>query len=103
MSFKFERCNGDAVPDVATLRNILQSEGYDVMEWTDAPGTVYPPHSHLDDQSHWVISGELELTVGPETYTLLAGNRDLLPAGTTHSAFVPGKAPVRYLIGVKRR
>jgi len=83
------------------LRQVLQSEGYEVMEWTDAPGTMYPPHSHSEDQSHWVISGELELTIDGETYTLLAGDRDFLPAHTMHTAFVPGKEPVRYLIGVK--
>ncbi|MGQ0763577.1 MAG: cupin domain-containing protein [Acidobacteriota bacterium] len=70
-------------------------------EWTDAPGTKYGPHSHLEDQSHWILSGELELRVGHETYTLRAGDRDYLPANTMHSAFVPGDEPVTYLIGAK--
>ena|SRR5450432_1731283 len=112
MSLQVERWPEPETPDAKTLRERLQSEGYTVFEWSDAPGTVYGPHSHSEDQSHWIISGELELTVagerGPqagglvgvlERYTLRAGDRDFLPANATHSAFVPGSEPVRYLIG----
>lgn len=99
MGLRIERSKGKA--NAATLRQRLQSEGYSVFEWTDAPGTSYGPHSHAEDQSHCIISGELELTVGEETYVLRAGDRDFLPANTLHSAFVPGDEPVRYLIGAK--
>ena len=88
-------------PDAEDLRRRLESEGYRVFEWTDAPGTVYGPHEHAQDQSHCIISGKLELTVAGETYTLGAGDRDFLSRNTTHSAFVPGPEPVRYLIGAK--
>jgi len=47
------------------------------------------------------LSGELELRVGHEIYTLRAGDRDFLPANTIHSAFVPGDEPVTYLIGAR--
>jgi quercetin dioxygenase-like cupin family protein len=47
------------------------------------------------------LNGELELTVGGESYTLRSGDRDFLSANTTHSAFVPGDQPVTYLIGAK--
>ena len=88
-------------PDAKDLRRRLESEGYSVFEWSDAPGTTYGPHSHAEDQSHCIIRGELELTVAGETYTLHAGDRDFLPANTIHSAFVPGNEPVRYLIGAR--
>jgi quercetin dioxygenase-like cupin family protein len=101
MSFKVEYWDGATARDASALRRRLESEGYNVFEWSDAPGTVYGPHSHADDQSHWVISGALELTVNEKTYTLRAGDRDYLPANTTHSAFVTGSEPVRYLIGAR--
>ena len=101
MSIRVERWSEDGAPDPAALRKRLQSEGYSVFQWTDAAGTKYGPHAHAEDQSHWIVSGELELRVGPETYTLRAGDRDFLPANTIHSAFVPGDAPVVYLIGAK--
>jgi hypothetical protein len=44
-------------PDEATLRAELEADGYSVYGWTDSAGTTYPPHTHDDDQSHWVLRG----------------------------------------------
>lgn len=101
MNIEVEHWSEEKPPNPAELRKLLQDEGYSVFEWTDAPGTKYGPHAHAEDQSHWILSGQLELRVGHETYTLRAGDRDYLPANTMHSAFVPGAEPVTYLIGAK--
>ena len=101
MVLQIERWTESDKPNAKTLRVRLEREGYSVFEWSDEPGTVYAPHSHAEDQSHWIISGELQLRVAGESYTLRAGDRDFLPANTTHSAFVPGQELVRYLIGAK--
>jgi quercetin dioxygenase-like cupin family protein len=101
MSLRIERWAEIGEPNAQALRQCLEREGYSVFEWSDAPGTVYGTHSHAEDQSHWIISGALELTVDGESYTLRPGDRDFLPANTRHSAFVSGKEPVRYLIGAK--
>ena len=102
MSIHVERWSASKPPDATDLRNRLQREGYSVFQWTDEPGTKYAAHSHPEDQSHWILAGQLELRVENETYTLRAGDRDYLPADTTHTAFVPGDEPVTYLIGAKR-
>ena len=102
MTLSVQRWAGDEAPSPEALRQVLADEGYSVFEWTDLPGTTYEPHAHDDDQSHWIISGALQLTVEGETYILQAGDRDFLPAQTTHAAFVPGHNPVRYLIGSKK-
>jgi len=102
MSIRVEPWSESTDPEAADLRRRLQSDGYSVFQWSDAPGTSYAPHSHPEDQSHWIIAGQLELRVENETYTLNPGDRDYLPANTTHSAFVPGDEPVTYLIGAKR-
>ena len=101
MSIEIERWSEDASPDPEQLKTTLRDEGYSVFQWSDAPGTKYGPHAHPEDQSHWILSGTLELRVGHETYTLRAGDRDYLPADTIHSAFVPGDQSVTYLIGSK--
>jgi quercetin dioxygenase-like cupin family protein len=101
MSIQIDRWSDPATPNAQELRARLVSEGYSVFQWSDAPGTRYGPHAHGEDQSHWILSGELELSVGHEAYTLRAGDRDFLPANTVHSAFVPGHEPVTYLIGAK--
>ena len=101
MSLKVERWGGVGPPDKETLRRQMEAEGYSVFEWTDAAGTSYGPHSHAEDQSHWIIQGALTLRVGWEEYTLRAGDRDYLPANTEHSAVVPRDDSVIYLIGAK--
>lgn len=101
MSLQVERWSGTTPPDANELRKQLESEGYSVFQWSDAAGTKYGPHAHAEDQSHWIVSGELELRVGYETYILRAGDRDFLPANTMHSASVSGGNPVTYLIGAK--
>jgi quercetin dioxygenase-like cupin family protein len=101
MGIKVERWSESSSPDPEDLRRRLLSEGYSVFQWSDTPGTRYGAHAHGEDQSHWILSGQLELRVGPDTYTLRAGDRDFLHADTIHSAFVPGDVPVVYLIGAK--
>jgi quercetin dioxygenase-like cupin family protein len=101
MSIEIETWSEEGEPGAANLKQRLQNEGYSVFQWTDAPGTKYGPHAHAEDQSHWIISGALELRVGHESYTLRAGDRDFLPADTIHSAFVHGDEPLVYLIGAK--
>jgi quercetin dioxygenase-like cupin family protein len=101
MEIQVERWSQSTPPDPHELKSRLDSEGYSVSQSSDAPGTKYGPHSHGEDQSHWILSGVLELRVGYETYILGPGDRDFLPANTMHSATVPGDHPVVYLIGAK--
>lgn len=100
--FRIERWNRNSVPNPALMREILESEGFRVFRWSDSPEAVYEFHTHPQDQSHWIISGALELTIeNSGTYVLSAGDRDFMLAGTRHSARVAGKEPVVYLIGEK--
>jgi quercetin dioxygenase-like cupin family protein len=101
MSIQVDRWSEPEAPDAEKLKARLRAECYSVFQWTDDAGTKYGPHAHAEDQSHWIVSGELELRVGHETYTLRAGDRDLLSANTIHSATVPDDQPVVYLIGAK--
>ena len=100
--FRIDRWSEVYAPNAAMLRLILEREGYRVFQWGDLPKMVYPQHKHAEDQSHWIISGALELTVeGFGTYILEAGDRDFLPAETYHSARVVSEEAVVYLIGEK--
>ena len=91
------------VSSTAELADTLRAEGYRVYEWTDSPGATYETHTHMTDQSHWVIRGSLALTVDGSEHVLGPGDRDWLPAGTAHSARVVGGEPVTYLIGERSR
>jgi len=90
-------------PNPAELRHLLTVEGYFVHQWRDPPGTEYTSHFHPEDQSHWVISGTLEISVKEVGVFLLeAGDRDFLPGGIYHEARVIGDEHVLYLVGAKR-
>ena len=96
---RFERWKEVYAPNAAMLRLRLEQEGYRVYQWGDRPGMVYAMHKHEEAQSHWIMSGALELTVNGETYVLEAGDRDFLPAQTWHKARVASEEAVVYLIG----
>lgn len=101
-NYRIERWTQFDEPNAAMLRLSLVREGYRVFQWADRAEMVYGTHKHDEDQSHWIISGALELTVEKVgTFTLEAGDRDFMPAGTYHSARVVSEEPVVYLIGEK--
>ena len=101
-AYRVEKWTGDSTPSGSELTRRMESEGYRVFQWSDAPGTTYSWHVHDDDQSHWIISGTLELKVTDiGVVQLSAGDRDFMPANTEHAAAVIGDEPVVYLIGAK--
>jgi len=101
--YKVERWKEVYPPNPAYLRLLLNREGYTtVFQWGDRIGTFYGPHFHNEDQSHWVVSGLLEIHVKDVgTFQLGPGDRDFMPAGTYHTAEVLGDQPAIYLVGVK--
>ncbi len=88
-------------PNAAMLRFELAGEGYRVFQWSGLPDTIQVLHRHGEDQSHWVISGSLEITIKDESYVLEAGDRDFMPAEIWHSTRVIGEETVVYLVGEK--
>lgn len=100
IDYRIERWCEINSPNAAMLRLRLTQEGYSVFHWSDEPGAEYGSHMHGEDQSHWIISGALEITIERVgTFVLSAGDRDFLPAGAYHSARVVGEERVHYLIG----
>lgn len=84
------------------LRRVLELEGYAVFQWCDQPEHFYGLHKHAEDQTHWIISGKLEMTVeAVGTFVLAAGDRDFMPAETYHTARVVSEEAVVYLVGEK--
>ena len=101
-NYRIEKWNGFSPPNAAMLRMILTQEGYRVNQWCDQPEKIYAKHQHGEDQTHWIISGALELVIERVgTFVLEAGDRDFMPANTYHSARVVSEEPVMYLIGEK--
>ena len=89
---------GARPPDADTVRRHLESEGFTVVRWSDAPGRVYTPHSHDHDESLWMVAGGMTFVIDGQRYHLGPGDRLQLPRGTVHSAEADASG-AHYLIG----
>ena len=103
IAYRVEKWSARDAPNPASLRYLLAADGFQVFQWSDRPGMEYGYHKHDEDQSHWIISGTLEISIqGVGVFVLEAGDRDFMPAGVFHSARVLGEESVMYLVGAKQ-
>ena len=49
-------------------------------------GSILPAHHHFHEQVTFVVEGELEMTMGSDTFLLTAGTSQIIPGDTVHSA-----------------
>ncbi len=93
---------GPLPPTLEECGQRLKEEGYQaVIEVQDPPGASYSQHSHGHDECICVVEGKMEFEVDQLQYRLSPGDFLYLPKDTIHSARVPQKKSVRYLIGHK--
>lgn len=57
-----------------------------VCEFFILRNTTIQPHSHMNDQVGYVVSGKIEVTIGDQTRICEAGDSYAIPGGITHSA-----------------
>jgi len=67
-------------------RTLAYGECLMVTQFLISQGTELARHSHPHEQISYVVSGELEMQVGGQSYHLQPGDSLLLPAGMEHSA-----------------
>jgi len=72
---------------------------YCLLEVSLAPGMGVPRHTHTrEDEVYFVLAGELEATVGDETFVLRPGDTLLAPRDIPHELRNSGKAENHYLL-----
>jgi quercetin dioxygenase-like cupin family protein len=49
-------------------------------------GAVLPKHSHPHEQTGYLVSGRMDLTIGNETHAVSAGDSWCIPGDAAHSA-----------------
>jgi quercetin dioxygenase-like cupin family protein len=89
--------------DVALGSILLSGEdtggAYCLIDLRVAPGKGVPRHTHTrEDEALFVISGELEVTVGDEIFTLRAGETLIAPRNIPHQLHNSGSVANHYLI-----
>ena len=72
---------------------------YCVLEVSAAPGVSVPRHTHTrEDESYYVLSGQLEVIVGDEVFVLKPGDRLMAPRDIPHQLRNPGTTENNYLL-----
>jgi len=89
--------------DVALGSILLSGEdtggAYCLLDLRVAPGKSVPRHTHTrEDEALFVLSGELEATVGDEIFTLRAGETLFAPRNIPHQLRNSGNVANHYLI-----
>jgi glyoxylate utilization-related uncharacterized protein len=85
--------------DETNLVAQLVCEGFSrVYAWEDMPNARYPNHTHGVQTTHFILRGEMTLTMDGVSKTLREGERCDVPASAVHSARL-GLNGCRYLIG----
>jgi quercetin dioxygenase-like cupin family protein len=89
--------------DVALGSILLSGEdtggAYCLLDLRLAPGQGVPRHTHTcEDEALFVLSGELEATVGDKIFTLRAGETLIAPRNIPHQLRNPGNVANQYLI-----
>jgi quercetin dioxygenase-like cupin family protein len=89
------------VGDTMTFKATAETTGGSVMavEVLASPGGGPPPHVHEQEDELWyVLDGELEITLGDETFRAATGAFAFAPRGTLHCFRNPLDRPARVLI-----
>ena len=72
---------------------------YCLLEVSLAPAMGVPRHTHTrEDEVYFVLAGELEATVGDETFVLQPGHTLLAPRDIPHELRNPGNVENHYLL-----
>src|SRR5215470_13245019 len=102
-AIKYQRKPKGYYFDVALGSILLSGEdtggAYCLLDMRVAPGKGVPRHTHTrEDEALFVLSGELEATVGDELFTLRAGETLIAPRNIPHRLRNSGIVPNHYLI-----
>ena len=83
-------------PLPGVTRRVVALDGAMLTIFDFAPHSVVPEHAHSNEQITFVVEGELDFTLGPETRRLRAGDVVAVPANVPHGV-VTGARPARAL------
>jgi quercetin dioxygenase-like cupin family protein len=86
---------GDAVQ--VLLGSASSPHRMSVMTVEVAPGGQVPPHRHGEEESYYVLSGTLAMTIGSEQHVLTPGDFAHVPPDAVHGYVNPAAEPARFL------
>jgi quercetin dioxygenase-like cupin family protein len=74
------------VLDKIRQKTLVHGEKTLMTEFRLEKGAILPRHSHPHEQTGYLVSGRLDLTVGTETYRVEPGGSWCIPGNVEHTA-----------------
>ena len=78
-------------------RQTVHGDKQTIVRYIYQPGSVFPVHSHPEEQVTVILGGSIDFTVAGSPLTLSAGQVALIPANVPHGATVTGSEVVETL------
>lgn len=75
-------------------RQVVHGERQTLVRYVYQPGSVFPVHSHPEEQITVVVTGRIDFTVAGTQLTLGPGQVAVIPADVPHGATVTGNEVV---------
>jgi quercetin dioxygenase-like cupin family protein len=73
------------VPGVA-MKTLVHGENTQFVEFKLEAGHTLPLHSHPEEQTGYLVSGAIMLTIGDETFKVAPGDSWCIPGNVPHGA-----------------
>ena len=95
-----KRSEGETIQSLGSQITFLRREvgDWSLMQVSVPRGIGAPPHDHDFDESYYMLSGGLRVTLGGEELVLAAGDFVHVPGGTVHGFKGTSDAPAQLLI-----
>ena len=77
----------DALPGIRR-KTLSYGDATLMSEFRLQAGYPLPTHDHPQEQTGYLVSGRLRLTIGPQTHDVAPGDSWSIPGGTPHGAEV---------------
>ena len=74
------------------IKTLVYGENTLLSQFKLAGGHTLPVHTHPHEQTGYLVSGRLKLTIGDETFDVAPGDSWCVPGSTPHGAEVPEDA-----------
>ncbi len=88
--------------ELSTVQSKWRQRGFSCDIWTDPPGQVWRDFVHGVDELLMLIEGDLEVSVGGQTWQPRIGEEVFIHAGAKHTVINIGATPDRWYYGYQR-
>ncbi|OPY19891.1 MAG: Cupin domain protein [Methanomethylovorans sp. PtaU1.Bin093] len=80
-------CYREVLPGIS-MKTLVHGERTLMTEFRLKKGSILPSHEHLHEQTGYLVSGRMVLSIGNATYEVISGDSWNIPGGVSHYAEV---------------